>query len=88
MLYLATGSGILAFDTQRYSYVLTPAKEHFDNESQRKLLKEQRVLDVRNEKGSNRSSMPWLTMPSVSVIGSVRREPCIVPTCNSAISRR
>ena len=72
MLYLATGSGILAFDTQRYSYVSTPAKEHFDNESQRKLLKEQRVLDVRNEKATLGSDVyALLHTPKGLLTGSI-----------------
>ena len=83
MLYLATGTGILAFDTQRYAYASTPAKEHFDSESQRKLLKEQRVLDVRNEKATMGSDVyALLHTPKGLLTGSIsglRLNRCLIP---------
>lgn len=49
MLYLATGNGILKFDTQSYTYADTPAKLDFANEAKRKALKELRVLDLKQK---------------------------------------
>ena len=46
MLYLATGNGILKFDTQSYQYAETPAMKAFADEAKRKQLKELRVLDI------------------------------------------
>ena len=72
MLYLATGSGVLAFDTQRCAYASTPAKEHFDNENQRKSLKEQRVLDMQNEKATLGSDVyALLHTPKGLLTGSI-----------------
>ena len=72
MLYLATGSGVLAFDTQRYAYASIPAKEHLDNENQRKSLKEQRVLDVQNEKATLGSDVyALLHTPKGLLTGSI-----------------
>ena len=50
MLYLATGNGILKFDTQSYQYAETPAMKAFADEAKRKHLKELRVLDVKGGK--------------------------------------
>lgn len=50
MLYLATGNGILKFDTQSYQYAETPAMKAFADEAKRKQLKELRVLDTKGGK--------------------------------------
>lgn len=50
MLYLATGNGILKFDTQSYQYAETPAMKAFADETKRKQLKELRVLDIKGSK--------------------------------------
>ncbi len=50
MLYLATGNGILKFDTQAYQYAETPAMKAFADEAKRKQLKELRVLDIKGGK--------------------------------------
>ena len=50
MLYLATGNGILKFDTQSYQYAETPAMKAFADEAKRKQLKELRVLDIKGGK--------------------------------------
>lgn len=72
MLYLATGSGVLAFDAQRYAYASTPAKQHFENETQRKLLKELRVLDVQDEKATLGSDVyALLHTPKGLLTGSI-----------------
>lgn len=51
MLYLATGNGVLKFDTQKYGYASSPARSNFENASKRKQIKEQRVLDLTQGKG-------------------------------------
>ena len=50
MLYLATGNGILKFDTQSYQYAETPAMKAFADKAKRKQLKELRVLDIKGGK--------------------------------------
>lgn len=50
MLYLATGNGILKFDTQSYQYAETPAMKAFADEAKRKQLKELRVLNIKGGK--------------------------------------
>ncbi len=50
MLYLATGNGILKFDTEDYQYAETPAMKAFADEAKRKQLKELRVLDMKGGK--------------------------------------
>ncbi len=50
MLYLATGNGILKFDTEDYQYAETPAMKAFADETKRKQLKELRVLDMKGGK--------------------------------------
>lgn len=46
LLYLATGNGILKFDTHANAYLQTPAVADFQNEVKRKAMKELRVLDL------------------------------------------
>lgn len=46
LLYLATGNGILKFDTYANAYLQTPAVADFQNEVKRKAMKELRVLDL------------------------------------------
>ena len=46
LLYLATGNGILKFDTHTNAYLQTPAVADFQNEVKRKAMKELRVLDL------------------------------------------
>ena len=67
MLYLATGNGILKFDTQSYQYAETPAMKAFADETKRKQLKELRVLDIR---------VVRLTLVAMSMPCSLLREVC------------
>ena len=72
MLYLATGNGILKFDTQSYTYADTPAKNDFANETKRKALKELRVLDLKQKNlrlGSDVYAL--LSTPHGQLVGSL-----------------
>lgn len=49
LLYLATGNGILKFDTHANAYVQTPAVADFQDEAKRKAVMELRVLDLKDK---------------------------------------
>ena len=49
LLYLATGNGILKFDTHANAYVQTPAVADFQDEAKRKSIRELRVLDLKDK---------------------------------------
>ncbi len=50
MLYLATGSGMLKFDTQKGTYASAPAMESDGNKGRKKAARELRVLDMKGRK--------------------------------------
>ena len=50
MLYLATGSGMLKFDTQKGIYASAPATESDGNKGRKKAVRELRVLDMKGRK--------------------------------------
>ena len=50
MLYLATGSGMLKFDTQQGIYASAPAMESEGDKGRKKAVKELRVLDMKGRK--------------------------------------
>ena len=50
MLYLATGSGMLKFDTQKGTYASAPATESDGNKGRKKAVRELRVLDMKGRK--------------------------------------
>ncbi len=49
LLYLATGNGVLKFDTHANAYVQTPAVADFQDEAKRKAVRELRVLDLKDK---------------------------------------
>ena len=49
LLYLATGNGVLKFDTHANAYVQTPAVADFQDEAKRKAVMELRVLDLKDK---------------------------------------
>ena len=50
MLYLATGNGMLKFDTQQGIYASAPAMESDEGKGRKKAVKELRVLDMKGRK--------------------------------------
>ena len=50
MLYLATGSGMLKFDTQKEIYASAPAMESDGGKGRKKAVRELRVLDMKGRK--------------------------------------
>lgn len=50
MLYLATGNGMLKFDTQKGIYASAPAMESEEDKGRKKAVKELRVLDMKGRK--------------------------------------
>ena len=50
MLYLATGSGMLKFDTQKGTYASAPATESDGDKGRKKAVRELRVLDMKGRK--------------------------------------
>ena len=50
MLYLATGNGMLKFDTQKGIYASAPATESDGNKGRKKAVRELRVLDMKGRK--------------------------------------
>lgn len=50
MLYLATGSGMLKFDTQKGTYASAPAAESDGGKGRKKAVRELRVLDMKGRK--------------------------------------
>ena len=50
MLYLATGSGMLKFDTQKGIYASAPATESDGDKGRKKAVRELRVLDMKGRK--------------------------------------
>lgn len=50
MLYLATGSGMLKFDTQKGIYASAPATEPDGDKGRKKVVRELRVLDMKGRK--------------------------------------
>ena len=50
MLYLATGSGMLKFDTQKGIYASAPAMESDGGKGRKKMARELRVLDMKGRK--------------------------------------
>lgn len=50
MLYLATGNGMLKFDTQKGIYASTPAMESDEGKGRKKMARELRVLDMKGRK--------------------------------------
>ena len=50
MLYLATGNGMLKFDTQKGIYASTPAMESDEGKGSKKAARELRVLDMKGRK--------------------------------------
>ena len=50
MLYLATGNGMLKFDTQKGIYASTPAMESDEGKGSKKAVKELRVLNMKGRK--------------------------------------
>ena len=50
MLYLATGSGMLKFDTQKGIYASAPAMESDGSKGRKKAVRELRVLDMKGRK--------------------------------------
>ena len=50
MLYLATGSGMLKFDTQQGIYASAPAMESDGDKGRKKAVRELRVLDMKDRK--------------------------------------
>lgn len=50
MLYLATGNGMLKFDTQKGIYASTPAMESEEDKGRKKAVKELRVLNMKGRK--------------------------------------
>ena len=50
MLYLATGSGMLKFDTQKGIYASAPAMESDGNKGRKKMAREVRVLNMKGRK--------------------------------------
>ncbi len=50
MLYLATGSGMLKFDTQKEIYASAPATEPDGDKGRKKVVRELRVLDMKGRK--------------------------------------
>ena len=49
LLYMATGNGILKFDTHADTYWQTAAVTNFNDEAKRKAIKELRVLDLKSK---------------------------------------
>ena len=52
MLYLATGNGMLKFDTQKGIYASAPAMESDGGKGSKKVARELRVLDMKGRKGA------------------------------------
>ena len=50
MLYLATGNGMLKFDTQKEIYASAPAMESDEGKGRKKMARELRVLDMKGRK--------------------------------------
>lgn len=50
MLYLATGNGMLKFDTQKGIYASAPAMESDEGKGRKKMARELRVLDMKGRK--------------------------------------
>lgn len=72
MLYLATGNGVLQFDTQTETYAHTPAMDGFGDESKRKTMKELRVLDMKGKKNAFGSDVyALLHTPKGLLVGSL-----------------